>query len=420
MNADLLRFLKLQFSYVISLLTYRRGRMKKQLFLIIVVVGIIVWVNRFLNPNSVLITNDRALSFGDFGTYYNSIVSLVNGGSIYDFGYVYSPLSIIMFIPFGFLSFKNAIILKSVFDIVCYGITTHFIIKILDGYGINIQRTEKLLLFISIILFYPVSVSFISGTVSAQILLLTTMFYYFLYIKRDTTISSILVVIATVIKIIPFDLILLNKEMRKKSIYSIVIAVLLSLLIFGIAVHLDWFRNLANTQSANLIMADTSYDINVSISSMILKCMAFFNSINIPPILIVFKLLITLYMVWFINKKYVFNSSKEEDILYFSLLIILPLVLSSTVWVYYLVFLITPIILWIYVLKFTFIDKVIIWCALVLIEIQPIITNIADSIGGIMKNIVYIIQPSTFSLIFLFMFIFFKILKRKNHVIGCV
>ena len=401
---------------------------KTLIFLMIITFGSIIWIDRYLVFNNLISTGHSTIGlwYGDFGGLYSATSHYINTGKIYGFSqiaYAYPPLSIIVFSPFAFLNQDTALIAKIIIDIICYGITIFFILKILKKYNVKLSKVQSSALFLSMLLFYPVSVSFAAGTISAQVLILTTISYYYLFIKKNTTISSLSICLASIIKIIPFDLILLNKQLRIKTSLLFLSSFVVSILLMGLKTHIDWIKYLAVTQRIDLVGEGIttvivrnpihSYEANTSISLTIYKFIGFIGqpiSINtIAIILAILKITVIIYFIWFIHKTYKCNYSKETDILYFSLLIILPLILSNTTWIYYWVFMITPIILWLFVLNLTKYDKMLLFVSLILMTTQSPICYIADTIGGTIKSLIYIIPPITLSSILTLVFILNKI-----------
>jgi len=393
---------------------------KTLLFITMILSGLIIWSHRLLVYLDLTNINKTTFGyFGDFDYLYFVSTHFLSTGKIYDTVYAYPPPSILIILPLSAFSYDTALILKILSDVFCYIITTYYIFEILKGYNIQVLNLQKIAIFTSIILFYPITVSFMSGAINAQILTLTTISYYYLFIQKRITTTSTIIAIASVFKLIPFALILLNKKLRIKTIIIITSSLISSILILGINEHINWINNFIRTQKlyelsfADFLNPIYSNGFNTSISLSIYKIIGFIHqpisNTDISIILSIIKFIIIIHFIWFINKTYKYNISKEQDILYFSLLIILPLLLSNTTWVYYWTFLAMCMILWIYVLNLTKHDKIILFVSVFLISTQGILNVIADMIGGTIKILAYIFPPITIASILMFAFIWNKI-----------
>jgi len=397
------------------------------LFLTVILPGLIVWTHRFLVHFKIIHTTNWLEYFGDFGTLYITAVNFISNGTVYGHGYAYLAPSVLLLLPLAAFSYENALIFKTLVDVACYAITIYLVSKIIKSYtNTTISKLQQFILFITTLISYPVAVSFAAGAVNAQVLVLLTITYYYLFVRKNITTASIVLSTLTVLKIIPFALVLLNKKLRIKTTILVISSCIIAIYFIGIEQHMIWLKYLYVTQEipaglpTDFLNLQTSI-INTSIVYSIYKIISYMNYpisiFNAALILIILKIAIIMYITWFIYKTYTYNTSNEKDVLYFSLLVLMPLLLSNTVWIYYFPFLYTSIILWVYTFNLSKQDKIMLFTIVFLLSTHGVIGEIANISGGIIKTFVYIVTPITIASILMFVFIWNRIKIINNNTI---
>jgi hypothetical protein len=222
------------------------NRFKLIIFSIILFTGSILWMFRILilmgifdNPHG------ENIFLGDFrGAYYETLHLFLNDGDVYASGsYSYPPLFIAFLIPFAYLTLDQSCVVMTILNTLLLISSTIIILKILQYYGIFLKNYEKLVLFICIFLFYPVSTSFTAGQINIAVLFSITLFYYYLFNKERNTYASAFLSIATILKIWPAVLVFLSLFQQKAKTlpikYVSIIGILsaVSILIFGFPMH---------------------------------------------------------------------------------------------------------------------------------------------------------------------------------------
>ena len=197
---DKLESLILRFNKIILSVVYVFGTLRKKfngillderkykqiIFLIIISTGSILWFFRVLIPLGFFHNiYSGVVWWPDFMAYHDGASSFLSGMPVYDTGYIYFPLSLLIFLPFAYFSLYQAYFLFTVINVLLVIATTLAISKILTSYEISLSRFQILLLFLAILLAYPVSISITHGQINILILYLTTLFYYYLFINKN-------------------------------------------------------------------------------------------------------------------------------------------------------------------------------------------------------------------------------------------
>jgi len=380
---------------------------------------------QFSNPHG------ENIWFGDFSAYYNAVKLYLSGEDIYgNTGFFYPPLSLLLFLPIGYLSFEQACSLMAIFNVFMLISITLLISRILQYYGILLSKTEVSLIFVATFLFYPISTSFTAGQINILILFLITLFYYCLFVKEKKTIASIFLSIATIIKLWPFVLMLLNFVAQKTrglfARYCLAFGTLffISLALFGTSMHIDFLNKLMDFQSISLRMHDEvlhptdALDTNASLSNSIFKLLSIFGASNfyLSQLLSGLKLIFIFLVLYYLHKLSIekFSSRYEWDILTFTSLIILVFIASNITWIYYGSFLVLSYMLLIFVIKLNIVEKNLLMGSIALFSAQQYVVSLSNMLGGTIQTMVYIASPSTYAYL-LFLFLIFYMIKRRKE-----
>jgi len=405
------------------------SRYKLTIFTIILLTGLILWYFRILMLFG-LFTNPHGpnIWFGDFKAYYNAAKLYMNGENIYgNTGFYYPPLALLMFLPLACLSFEQACLIMAISNISLLILTALLISKILQHYNILLSKTKLLLVFVAIFLFYPVSTSFTAGQINILILFLITLFYYYLFVKGEKTVASVILSIATMIKVWPFVLIFLDfitpkaKGILVRSCVSLGMLTLVSLAVFGIPLHVEFLNTLFAFQSISLRMPEEvlhpsdALDTNASLSNMLFKLLPLFGVSNLYAIIILYGLKIVLILPMLYYLYYLCFSKTDEikEIYGFTSLIILILMIANITWIYYGSFLVLSIALLMFVIKLNIIEKGLLLFSIAFFSIQQYVITISNMIEGVVKSAVYIASPTTYAY-FLFSLLIIYMLKRQK------
>jgi hypothetical protein len=345
---------------------------------------------------------------------------------MYGGGYLYLPLAILIFLPFGFLNYTVAKILFCLFNVLLIFISLYFILKILEYYNIHISNWERVGVFFSILFFYPVVDTILAGQINIATILTVIIFYYY-FQKNNTLIAAISLVLGTIMKILPCILliyILIKK--RYDVIYNYFIflcaAIILSFLFFGMYQNLQFIQTFLNFES--------SIVTNESNISIWIKFYSLLNFIKMPNYLLDLAMAAMKFFVFIIILILLITyrrliKCKEGEILFFSLIILLVFLFPNTVWKHYGSFLILSYILIIYCLQVNKIERILIYISILLFSIYPYLYapafKIISQIVGLDQNFVMFIpnlNPTFLAPWFLFIFIIFK-LRRMNSETSC-
>jgi len=400
------------------------------IFLIILISGLGVWTRYalFLIP--------PYTQFGDFPVYYNSVTSFLDTGNINYQGYYYPPLSILLFFPFHVFPLHLAFLFFSLFNILILLFTCQYIFKILNQYGYQFTFTKKMLIFLGIFLFQPVSHSLVCGQINILVLFLLVLFYYFLFIIKNEKISAFMLNISFFLKIIPgfliFSSIAIPKEKKFLS-WVIIINLLLwitSLMFFGIANHIEWLSSIERYNSLGTPAPEIDVH-NPDFPEWPQYYTNMFNCIRtLLGILHINQYYVFFYGIWLIaffgitifflvilrrikqGQGFAKKPSQEWCILVFSLLISMLLVLYKGTEHYYATFLVLPFLLLIFTMTLDVKEKLILIGAVVLFSSRPYIDSVARTSGGVIKSFVYTFHPTMVAYLLFFFLIIIMIRRR--------
>lgn len=364
----------------------------------------------------------------DFTVFYNAAKAFLNNAEVYP-EYKYPPLSIIFVIPFAYLHFDQAFLLMCLLNLLSIFVISFLILKILYHYNTYLSFWEKSLLPFAIFVFFPVTKSFYGGQINIIILLLVTLFYYF-FIKNRNLYANLSLLLATIIKVWPLILIVFCLFKGKKKFVATFISMLsissiISILLFGMHSHIRFIETLMEFQRGS-----TTY-LNISLSSMFLR---FFEFFNIPhqdvfsiifTIFKIFLIILILYYLYVISFNGRLFTSKDWEILVFSLMITLTLVFSNMTWYYYGTFLVLPYILCIYVLNLNGVEKLLISASIILFSLYPlfipsgvnlVLTMIGLDNFKLYYTYVYTLSPLVYGPLLFLGFILYKLSRSRKEL----
>jgi len=281
-----------------------------------------------------------------------------------------------------------------------------------------------------------VSTSLTAGQINILILFLITLFYYYLFVKGEKTVASVILSIATMIKVWPFILIFLDfitpkaKGILVRSCVSLGMLTLISLAVFGIPLHVEFLNTLFAFQSISLRMPEEvlhpsdALDTNASLSNMLFKLLPLFGVSNLYAIIILYGLKIVLILPMLYYLYYLCFSKTDEikEIYGFTSLIILILMIANITWIYYGSFLVLSIVLLMFVIKLNIIEKGLLLFSIAFFSIQQYVITISNMIGGVVKSAVYIASPTTYAYFLFFLLIIYMLRRQKTsgEGVGCL
>ena len=338
----------------------------------------------------------------DFKIAYDAAVRFSQSGSIPVAGYLYFPLVVFYHLLFSHLSFYPAFFAVTLWNLLLALMASVLATKILGYYHVRLPTGGKWLVFLAIILFCPVTASLNSGNVNTLVFCFVTMFYYFLCVKDKSLYAGLSLVVATLFKIFPAALLLFAAFKRKfKFILAflliLILLCVLSILLLGIPAHVHFVEFVTSYQSGQAIGS------NSAISGIIWNSLEFFNIqgtahniINITWIFIrlAFVLLIFGYLLWLSRTRGEDFRDKEWSILLFSLFSVLMVSLTNHSWVYYTSCLVLPFLLFVFCLKLSPFEKILLALSIAFFSFNTHIETMAAVIGGVFPSLVYLVHPS--------------------------
>ena len=355
----------------------------------------------------------------DFKILYNAAVRFSQGGSIPAAGYLYFPLVIFYHLLFSQLSFYPAFFVITLWNLLLALLTATLVTKILNYYHIRLPTGGKWLVFSAIIFFSPVTASLNSGNVNTLVLSFITMFYYFLCVKDKNLYAGLSLVVATLFKIFPAALLFFAAFQRKfKFILAFLLILILlcviSVLLLGVPAHIYFAEFVASYQSGQAMGS------NSAISSIIYNSLEFFNIpgtaqniINITWVFIrlAFVLLILGYLYPLFRKGGEALRNNEWSILSFSLISVLMVSLPNHAWVYYTSCLVLPFLLFIFCLKLTLSERVLLALSIAFFSFNTHIETMAAVIGGVFPSLVYLVHPGVIGNLLFLALVLVKIVR---------
>lgn len=362
----------------------------------------------------------------DFQIYMESARAFLNGENPYQYGFFYFPLTILFYVPFTQLSLNYAILLIGLINFFLLIVTTIFVIRILQHYNVTLSEFEQILLFFAIYLFYPVTASVTFGQANTAILCSLTIFYYYLIVtKKGNLWASTSLWVATILKVFPLALIyiaILRRKWKFTMMYLSTLSVtcIASVLLLGIPIHIRYIEAFLGFQKINPHCPG-----NASLSAIFFGLIEFFNpsesvqnTLGIAWLIIriIFVLLILSYFYMLKVKKIVIFSSKEWEILTFSLILALVIAISNVSWFYYAMFLVPSYILYIFVLKLNSFERLLIAISLILFSFPVHAMYISRIIGGPLASLIYTTSLGTYGSLLFLSLTLYRIVRIKKSV----
>jgi len=358
----------------------------------------LVWLGAFegLLPSGIVIPGR------DFKIAYDAAVRFSQSGSIPVAGYLYFPLVVFYHLLFSHLSFYPAFFAITLWNLLLALMASVLATKILGYYHIRLPAVGKWSVFLAIIFFCPVTASLNSGNVNTLVFCFVTMFYYFLFVRDKSLYAGLSLVVATVFKVFPAALLFFAVFQRKfKFILSFLLILILlcaiSVLLLGVPAHVHFVEFLASYQSGQAIGS------NSAISGIIWNSLEFFNINGFAQDVaqvswifarLAFLLLIFGYLLWLSRTSGEDLRDKEWSILLFSLFSVLMVSLTNHSWVYYTSCLVLPFLLFVFCLKLTLSERVLLALSIAFFSFNTHIEAIAAVIGGMFSSLVYLVHPS--------------------------
>ncbi len=364
----------------------------------------------------------------DFQPLYATALAFSKGQDPGSLSFVYFPLTIFFYLPLSHLSFYQAYIVMTIWNLLMALILAIVATKILKYYGIALPATAKWLFFLACIFFTPVTADLISANVNTFVAGFCALFYYFLFVKQKNLYAALCLAVATLFKIFPAFLILLAIVGRKYKfvlMYVALLAVCLisSILLLGVPAHANWIKFLF---TENQGVSALTYGHNSTITAILYKSLQLFgiegagqnNVISIGWLVARLALIaLTMYYLFPIfGKKGDAVKDNRWTILSFSLFSVLMISLPNTAWVYYASCLVLPFILCIFCLNLSLLDKVLLALSLAFYSFNTHIHNLAIFMGGTVSSIAYLLHPSVIGNILFtaFILIYMVRLSRKR------
>ena len=357
----------------------------------------LVWLGAFEG----LLPEGIATPGRDFKIAYDAAVRFSQSGSIPVAGYLYFPLVVFYHLLFSHLSFYPAFFAITLWNLLLALMASILATKILGYYHISLPAGGKWLVFLAIIFFCPVTASLNSGNVNTLVFCFVTMFYYFLCVKDKSLYANLSLVVATLLKIFPAGLVLFAAFQRKfKFILSFLLILILlgviSVLLLGIPAHLHFAEFVASYQSGEAIGS------NSAISGIIWNSLELFNINGVAQDIVrvswicarlAFVLLIFGYLLWLSRARGEDFRDKEWSILLFSLFSVLMVSFTNHSWVYYTSCLVLPLLLFVFCLKLSLVEKILLGLSVAFFSFNTHIESIAVVIGGVFPSLVYLVHP---------------------------
>jgi len=378
----------------------------------------LIWSGAFQS----LLPAEIAIPGRDFKIFYNAATRFSQGAGIAEAGYIYFPLVVYYHQLFSHLGFYPAFLAISLWNLLLAVIAAFLAIKILGHYQVRLSATGKWLVLFSIIFFCPVTASLNSGNVNTLVFSFITMFFFFLCVKDKNVYAGLSLAVAAVFKIFPAALLLLAAFQRRFKfvlVFLLILALIgvLSILLLGIPAHLYFMEYVAFYQDGKAVGS------NAAISGIIYNSLGLLNIkgtaqsvINISWLLIrlafVFTILGYLYPR-FKARGEVFRN-KEWTILLFSLFSVLMVSLTNHSWVYYASCLVLPFLLFVFCLKLTLSEKILLALSIAFFSFNTHIESLFAVIGGVFSSLVYVVHPGVIGNLLFLALVLLKIVRLRQ------
>jgi hypothetical protein len=320
----------------------------------------------------------------------------------------------------------------TILDFVALFATTILISKILLHYDVRLSRRELSLLFVAIVLVEVLTLTIQSGQKDILILLIITSIYYLLFVRGKSTFASLLVGIAAVIHIWPLILIFLDFLAHRKKKFLVkcclVLGVLgvISLGLFGVSTHAACFAALKAHDNIPVVslhdaLGNSSWsDGNGSPINAIVKLASLFGLAQHYDIIIavwsilkwVFVALVFAYLLY-VSRTRLFSPTSASEILVFSLLVILPLIVANNTWMHYVTFLVLPYVLLIFVIPLSQTERIALLVSIILFSIDTPLEKLSNIFGAPLKSTVYALSPLMLAYV-LFLFTILHMINSRT------
>jgi len=358
----------------------------------------------------------------DFKIVYDAAVRFSQSGSIPVAGYLYFPLVVFYHLLFSHLSFYPAFFVITLWNLLLALIAAALATKILGYYHIRLPAVGKWLVFLAIIFFCPVTASLNSGNVNTLVFCFVTMFYYFLCVRDKSLYAGLSLVVATVFKVFPAALLFFAVFQRKfkftlSFLLILILLCVISVLLLGVPAHIYFAEYVASYQSGQAIGS------NSAISGVIWNSMEFFNingfaqdvaKVSWIFIRLAFVLSILGYLYSLFRTRGETFRNNEWSILLFSLFSVLMVSLTNHSWVYYTSCLVLPFLLFVFCLKLTLSERVLLALSIAFFSFNTHIETIATVIGGMFSSLVYLVHPGVIGNLLFLALVLVKIVRLQR------
>ena len=362
----------------------------------------------------------------DFQPPYDTALSFLKGQDPATLYFVYFPLTIFFYLPLSYLSFNQAFIAMTLWNLLMALVLAIVAVKILKYYQVSLPAGTAWLLFLVYIFFCPATAELTSANVNTLVACFVALFYYFLFVKQKNVLAAVCLVVATLFKIFPAFLILVAiLDRRYKFVWiflaTLALCAIASVLLLGIPAHLNWVGFLASGNQGGPAL---TYGHNATITAILYKSMQLFGMAGEGPsilfsiiwlivrVAIVILILCLLFPIF--RKKDEGLDRNRWIILTFSLFSVLMISLPNTAWVYYATCLALPFILCIFCLKLNLLDRILIALSLAFFSFNTHIANLAGFIGGSLGSFFYLLHPAAIGNLLFLTFIVIYMIRLKR------
>ena len=120
----------------------------------------------------------------DFQPPYDTAVAFAKGQDPALLYFVYFPLTIFFYLPLSYLSFHQAFIAMTLWNLTMALVIAIVAVKILKYYNIILPTGATWLFFLAYIFFCPATAELTSANVNTLVACFIALFYYFLFVKQ--------------------------------------------------------------------------------------------------------------------------------------------------------------------------------------------------------------------------------------------
>lgn len=360
--------------------------------------------------------------FYDLRTYVRSGDAYLDGRDIYHVGYMYTPVSVFAFLPLAVLPFTVAVWALSVANLAFIILTSWFLARIFSFYGIVLSKLEFSVLIASVFFFRPVMHTFVAGQVNVAIMLLTTVGFYYLFCRERPWRAATVFFIAFAIKLWPLSMFLLGFQGGIKSRFlgaSLVLVggfTLISFAVFDLDTHRTFLEEMRRRQTESQAFYNDGFnffnpevdlpDWNSSVYGLFARILTLLVSSDamrsLPQIWTASMVLLSAGILGLL---YLGNTKTDQarfTILAFSMMTILPLVVSRMNLTYYGAFLVPCLALLVAVVRLTWQERLILLLAITGIGAWDHIAWPGFHLGGPVRSLLYIFHGMATGLVLLF------------------